>query len=100
MPNKISRKLNKNKLHRQLNKKYELKKLVLKYLTLKVNSINYLNNLYYFQKYKKSSVSFIKNICIYTARYRGVSTFFKLSRLKLKELGTMGLLPGLRKSSW
>lgn len=100
MPNKISRKIRKNKVYRQLNKKYELKKLTLKYLTPKLNNINYLNNLYYFQKYKKGSVSFIKNICIYTARYRGVSSFFRLSRLKLKQLGTMGLIPGLRKSSW
>lgn len=74
--------------------------MVLKHLmNVYIIPINYLNSLYYSQKYKKSSISYIKNICIFTARYRGVSSYYKLSRLKLKQFGTMGLIPGLRKSS-
>ena len=66
---------------------------------IKVN--NYINNLYYLQNYSKnSSISVIKNMCIDTTRSRGVLTFYKLSRIKLKEYGTMGLIPGIRKSSW
>lgn len=66
---------------------------------IKVN--NYINNLYYLQKYSKnSSISIIKNMCIDTTRSRGILTFYKLSRIKLKEYGTMGLIPGIRKSSW
>lgn len=101
MDNKINRKINKNKLNRTLTKQHELKKLPLHFLKRLLNNHNYITNLYYFQKYKKeSSISLIKNICIFTARYRGVLSFYKLSRLKLKEFGNMGLIPGLRKSSW
>ena len=61
---------------------------------------NYINNLHYLQNYSKnSSISVIKNMCIDTTRSRGVLTFYKLSRIKLKEYGTMGLIPGIRKSS-
>ena len=61
---------------------------------------NYINNLNYLQKYSKnSSISIIKNMCIDTTRSRGILTFYKLSRLKLKEYGSMGLIPGIRKSS-
>ena len=57
-------------------------------------------NLSYLQHFgRKSSVSTIKNMCIETGRYRGVLSFYKLSRLKLKEFGSMALLPGLRRSS-
>jgi small subunit ribosomal protein S14 len=91
----------KNKEKRALTKKLEMKKMVFKYLSFnKYNNINFLINLYYLQKYTKySSISVINNICVQTGRSRSVSSFFKLSRMKLKELGNFGLLPGLRRSS-
>ena len=102
MSTKITRKIDKNKFNRESTKKYEIKKLIFKYLNItnKITYTNYILNLHHFQKYKKnSSISIIKNICTITGRYRGVLSFYKLSRIKLKEFGSMGLIPGLRKSS-
>ena len=89
-----------------------IKNLILKYKNINIFLIfrkkynyeiqlsNYINNLYYLQKYSKnSSISIIKNMCIDTTRSRGVLSFYKLSRIKLKEYATMGLIPGIRKSS-
>lgn len=41
-----------------------------------------------------------RNRCEVTGRARGVYRKFKLSRIKLRELGSFGKLPGLTKSSW
>jgi ribosomal protein S14 len=106
MGSRIYRRLNKSKIIRLKIKQYEIKKIVLKFISLvslklkyKFNN-NYLKTLYYFQHYgKKSSISSIKNLCLETGRARGVFSFFKLSRFKLKEFGNMGLIPGLRRSS-
>jgi small subunit ribosomal protein S14 len=99
MGTKIHRKIMINKQIRFRVKKYELKKKVLKFIFLQKN-YNYLKNLYYFQNFNEnSSISLIKNICIQTGRSRGVLRFFKLSRLKVKELGNLALIPGLRRAS-
>lgn len=42
----------------------------------------------------------IRNRCELTGRSRGVYRKFKLSRIKLRELGSFGRIPGLTKSSW
>ena len=41
-----------------------------------------------------------RNRCELTGRARGVYRKFKLSRIKLRELGAFGKIPGLTKSSW
>ena len=41
-----------------------------------------------------------RNRCELTGRARGVYRKFKLSRIKLRELGSVGDIPGLTKSSW
>lgn len=41
-----------------------------------------------------------RNRCELTGRARGVYRKFKLSRIKLRELGGFGMVPGLSKSSW
>lgn len=46
-----------------------------------------------------SSVRY-RNRCEITGRSRGVYRKFKLSRIKLRELGSFGKIPGLTKSSW
>lgn len=102
---KINRKIEKNKNFRVLTNKFEMKKKALQFMNLtflnKYQENNYLINLHYLQFFgRRSSVSSIKNICVETGRYRGVLSFYKLSRLKLKEFGSMALLPGLRRSSW
>lgn len=42
----------------------------------------------------------VRNRCELTGRARGVYRKFKLSRIKLRELGSFGRIPGLTKSSW
>lgn len=42
----------------------------------------------------------IRNRCELTGRARGNYRKFKLSRIKVRELGSFGRLPGLTKASW
>ena len=41
-----------------------------------------------------------RNRCLLTGRPRGVYRKFKLSRIKLRELASMGQIPGVIKASW
>ena len=41
-----------------------------------------------------------KNRCALTGRPRGVYRHFNLCRIKLREMASKGLLPGVTKSSW
>jgi small subunit ribosomal protein S14 len=49
---------------------------------------------------RNSSATRIRNRCEVTGRSRGVYRKFKLSRIKLREYGSFGRIPGLIKSSW
>lgn len=42
----------------------------------------------------------VRNRCELTGRARGTYRKFKLSRIKLRELGSFGKIPGLTKASW
>ena len=42
----------------------------------------------------------VRNRCEVTGRPRAYYRKFKMSRVALRELGSMGLIPGLVKSSW
>ena len=42
----------------------------------------------------------IKNRCVLTLRSKGICSDFKLSRIKLRELGLNGMINGLKKISW
>ncbi len=42
----------------------------------------------------------IRNRCELTGRARGTYRKSKLSRIKLREMGSFGRIPGLTKSSW
>lgn len=42
----------------------------------------------------------VRNRCELTGRARGTYRKFKLSRIKLREMGSFGRIPGLTKSSW
>ena len=39
----------------------------------------------------------VRNVCLESSRSRGVFRHFRISRIKLRELGSLGYLPGLRK---
>lgn len=49
---------------------------------------------------RNSSPSRLKNRCQVTGRSRGYMRKFGLSRITFREMASLGLLPGIRKSSW
>jgi small subunit ribosomal protein S14 len=49
---------------------------------------------------RNSSSTRIRNRCEISGRPRGFHRRFKMSRIALRELGSLGLIPGLTKSSW
>ena len=49
---------------------------------------------------RDSSKSRLRNRCQMTGRPHGVYRKFKLSRIKLREEGMKGNVPGLKKASW
>src|SRR5476651_1761685 len=49
---------------------------------------------------RNSSKTRYRNRCELTGRARGTYRKFKLSRIKLRELGSFGRIPGLTKASW
>ena len=49
---------------------------------------------------RNSSPNRVRNRCELTGRSRGYYRKFQLSRIALRELGSLGQIPGLTKSSW
>jgi small subunit ribosomal protein S14 len=49
---------------------------------------------------RNSNPSRIRNRCELTGRSRGFYRKMKMSRIKLRELASQGLIPGMTKSSW
>jgi small subunit ribosomal protein S14 len=49
---------------------------------------------------RNSSATRIHNRCELTGRPRGFYRKFKLCRIKLRDLASAGLIPGVTKSSW
>ena len=49
---------------------------------------------------RNSCVNRVRNRCEVTGRPRAYNRKLKMSRIALRELGSLGLIPGLVKSSW
>ena len=49
---------------------------------------------------RDSSIIRLRNRCQLTGRPRGYLRKFKMSRLSFRELASMGMIPGVTKSSW
>jgi small subunit ribosomal protein S14 len=49
---------------------------------------------------RNSAAVRVRNRCLLTGRPRGVLSYFKVSRIKFRELAHRGELPGVVKSSW
>lgn len=49
---------------------------------------------------RNSSRTRYRNRCLISGRPRGFHRKFEMSRIALRELGAVGLIPGLVKSSW
>lgn len=104
----ISVNIMKNKIYIDKKKrlsylKYEFITNILKSL-LSCNSISIELKKHLFLEYltlpKNSSIVRLHNICYMTGRSRGNYKQLKISRIKLKELISLGKLPGFLKSSW
>lgn len=52
------------------------------------------------EKPRSSSRVRLRNRCLLTGRSRGVYRRFQLSRIMIRDLGSVGLIPGLKKASW
>lgn len=78
-------------------KDFEKQNLILKMLfNNKIINKNKLKSLHRRNKY--SSITLLRNSCIFTKRNRGIIKNYKVSRLQFKRLSTK--IPGLRKSSF
>jgi ribosomal protein S14 len=93
----------KNKKRRNLLKKTEIKKLMIKSLLIN-NKSNFFFKLYYDKIFKKinnnASISKIRNYCLYLNNSRSIFRKFKLSRHKIKILAANSYITGLKKSSF
>lgn len=94
----------KDKTRRIAFLKQEKKYKTLKYL-VQNQELAILTRLFLLQKLAKIStkagfLTKIKNRCSVTYRSRSNIRTFKLSRIRLRELFALGLVPGYKKSTW
>jgi len=95
--------IEKNKKRIKLAKKYEAKRKKLKKILMdkKVNLNERLEAAQKLAKLPKNSAKIrIRNRCEITGRPHGYYRKLKMSRIALRELSSMGKIPGMTKSSW
>jgi len=88
---------------RRLAKKYAAKKASLKavlYDQEKDPDERFMAALKMAEIPRNASATRIRNRCLVTGRPRGYYRKLKMSRIALRELGSLGMVPGLVKSSW
>jgi len=93
----------KNKKRIKLAKKYEAKRKKLKKIVMdkKVNLNERFEAALKLAKLPKNSAkNRIRNRCEITGRPHGYYRKLKMSRIALRELASMGKIPGMTKSSW
>ena len=93
----------KNKKRIKLAKKYEAKRKKLKKIVMdkKVNLNERFDAALKLAKLPKNSAkNRIRNRCEITGRPHGYYRKLKMSRIALRELASMGKIPGMTKSSW
>ena len=93
----------KNKKRIKLAKKYEAKRKKLKKIVMdkKVNLNERFEAALKLTKLPKNSAkNRIRNRCEITGRPHGYYRKLKMSRIALRELASMGKIPGMTKSSW
>lgn len=89
--------------HRQNFAKLEIKRNKLKFI---FNNTNLPLNIRSDAQFKlnslprSASIVRIKNFCVLSGRSKGIYKYFRISRIKFRELALTGLLPGIIKSSW
>ena len=93
----------KNKKRIKLVKKYQLKRKKLKKILMdkKLNLNDRFEAALKLAKLPKNSAkNRIRNRCEITGRPHGYYRKLKMSRIALRELASMGKIPGMTKSSW
>ena len=93
----------KNKKRIKLVKKYQLKRKKLKKIVMdkKLNLNERFEAALKLAKLPKNSAkNRIRNRCEITGRPHGYYRKLKMSRIALRELASMGKIPGMTKSSW
>ena len=94
---------NKDKITRKKFSMLELEYLRLKSI-LRNNKLNFALRFLYVQKLSLINPSFskvrIKNRCIHTNTAKSVYKFFHVNRITFREWLSIGLLNGVKKSSW
>ena len=93
----------KNKKRIKLEKKYDAKRKKLKKIVMdkKVNLNERFEAALKLAKLPKNSAkNRIRNRCEITGRPHGYYRKLKMSRIALRELASMGKIPGMTKSSW
>lgn len=95
--------INTNNRRKQLSEKYATRRKALKDIvndrTLDLND-RIQATIKLSELPRNSSESRFRNRCEVTGRPRGFYRKFRMSRIALRELGSLGLVPGLIKSSW
>jgi small subunit ribosomal protein S14 len=99
MSNFIERDKRKRKSYLTFFEKREKLKKLLKDKKQEV-SIRYETQLQLNKLPKNSSKIRLNNRCLITGRTHSIIKSFRVSRIKLRELISMGLITGIRKSSW
>ena len=95
--------INQNKLRKKMSEIYFSKRCLLNEIvknkeTLFEDRLNAMIKLS--ELPRNSSRTRFRNRCLVSGRPRGFHRKFEMSRIALRELGSMGLIPGLVKSSW
>ena len=87
---------------RKMHAKYQGKRAALKQQLKESNNPREKQNIQFQLQAlpRNSSPTRIKNRCAVTGRSRAYMRKFGLSRITFREMASLGLLPGVRKSSW
>lgn len=80
--------------------KHKIFSMILNDLYLPIENRHIISYSYIYNRYEALTKSFIKNRCVISGRSRSVYSFFKMTRMILKNLAVKGAIPGVRKSSW
>ena len=95
--------IEKNKKRIKLTKKFESKRKKLKKIVMnkKINLNERFEAALKLAKLPKNSAKIrVRNRCEITGRPHGYYRKLKMSRIALRELASMGKIPGMTKSSW
>ena len=99
----MQKKIKKNIKQRYLFKNLEKNRLTLKIISKNLNikkDLRWKLQQRWFFFHQNSSITRIKNLCVLTGRSKSIYRLFKISRIQLRKLASIGYLPGVSKYSW